>query len=136
MLPISTRLQYDSRRNKSDFATIYMGDNHSATSKRTTANTRPKKVHGTAKVIDHAADCENVAAWAEEGGGVKPAKKLLLPEPLKPTMLLCIGLSGPHCVFSRYDLKPWILTNLIYMGALLFAFTSQLRTNPPQQDKS
>ena len=48
---------------------------------------------------------------------MEPAKKLLLPEPLKPTMLLCMGLSGPQIVFSRYDLKPWILTYLMYMGA-------------------
>ena len=43
----------------------------------------------------------------------EPAKKLLLPEPLKPTMLLCPGLRSPHTVLSRYDLKPWMVTLLM-----------------------
>ena len=52
-----------------------------------------------------------------DGGGrrAEPAKKLLLPEPFKPTTLLCMGFSGPHTVFSRYDLKPWMRTSLMNM---------------------
>lgn len=47
----------------------------------------------------------------------QPAKKLLLPEPLYPTTLLWSGLSGPQIVFSRYDLKPLMRTNLMCIVA-------------------
>lgn len=85
-------------------------------------------------VINCTAYSKTAAAWAEAGGSrpseLAPAKKLLLPEPLKPTMLLCMGLSGPHCVFSRYDLKPWILTYLMYMARFPRLEDWRLRTNP------
>lgn len=61
------------------------------------------------------ARCTGVCAALVCAGCYSPAKKLLLPVPLKPTTLLCMGLSGPHTVFSRYDLKPWILTYLMYI---------------------
>lgn len=37
------------------------------------------------------------------------AKKLLFPEPLRPTTTFAFRLKGPTITWSRYDLKPYIV---------------------------
>jgi hypothetical protein len=60
-----------------------------------------------------------------------PAKKLLFPDPFRPTTTLCLEENGSICVWSlsvgrqrsappkheqgSHDLKPWIVNVLMYM---------------------